>query len=320
MIITVTLNPLVDKTISVDKMLPGANHRVTKGIEVVGGKGINVSRAVKNLGEKTIALSFIGGETGTHLSSLLKQEEIPSILIRTKSSTRIQVSLLDESNNKPTFFIFPNEGVTKPELESLKFELNNILSDNSEKKVLVISGSAPAEDMDNSIKEIIHIANKFNIITILDSYGKAFKFGLSEKPFIAKQNQKEAEAYFGFGLNNQDKILDAIRIFLNLGIKFPIITSGKDWVYAGYNGIFWKFIPPVVKTVNPTGSGDAMAGSIALDLMRYKTEQLTQNQVEKILIKAVAAGAANASVLLPCGITREMQNNLIPKVKFQQIN
>jgi 1-phosphofructokinase family hexose kinase len=319
MIITVTLNPLVDKTFYIDKMAAGSNHRVTTGKDIVGGKGINVSRAVRNLGGKTLALTFIGGSIGSQLSDLLKTEGIRSVLIRTKSPTRIQVSLLDNSSHIPTFFIGPNEGVTQEELETLKFELANILSNQTEKHILVISGSAPAGKMDQSISEIIHIANKFNILTVLDSYGKAFEIGLTEKPFMVKQNRKEAESYIGKTILSQGNILDYIKRLLDAGIRFPIITSGQDWVYAGYNNRFWKLIPPKVKVVNPTGSGDAMTGAIALDLLSLKTPKMSPNQIETLLKKAAAAGAANAIVWFPCDITSQMMDTLIPKVQIKRI-
>lgn len=319
MVITITLNPLVDKNYRVDKLIPGQNLRLTAPDSIVGGKGINVSRLVRNFGGKTLAVSFIGGHTGSELASLLKTERIPSILVRTKSSTRIQVSLLDRSNKIPTFFIGQNEGVSQEELDTLKFELTNVLSNSHEKHILVISGSSPVWDMDNSIREIIHIANKFNILTILDSYGKAFKIGLTEKPFMVKQNRKEAEAYYGKSLNSQDIILDYLRGMIDCGIKFTIITSGKDWVYTAYENRYWKFIQPKVKVVNPTGSGDAMAGSLAIDLLTLNSNNLSTNQIEKMLIKSVAAGAANAMVWLPCDITPQMVNTLIPKVKIYPI-
>ena len=174
--------------------------------------------------------------------------------------------------------------------------------------------------MDGSVKEIINIANKFNIITILDSYGTAFKTALSEKPFCVKQNRKEAESYFGFSLSKQVKILDAIERLHKKDVKLVILTSGEEWVYAGFNGYVWKLNSPKVKTVNPTGSGDAMAGSIALDLLSCNINSLSPDQIEVILAKSVAAGAANAMVWLPCHITRQMVNKLIPKVKVEQIN
>jgi 1-phosphofructokinase family hexose kinase len=319
MVITITLNPLVDKTFYVDKLVPGSSHRVNKGNDIVGGKGTNVSRTVHNLGGKTIALTFIGGNIGSELADLIKMEGIPSILIRTRSSTRIQVSLLDKNNNEPTFFIAPNEGVNQEELDTLKFELTNVLSNKSEKHILVVSGSAPAGAMDNSIREIIHIANKFNILTIIDSYGKAFELGLTEKPFLVKQNQKEAEIYMVKRLSGQVNILDYLKMMLDSGIKFPIITSGEDWIYAAYKTNYWKLIPPKVKVVNPTGSGDAMAGSLALDLLSLNHTRITLNQVEMMLKKATAAGAANAMVWLPCDITPQMIDVLIPKVKIYRI-
>jgi 1-phosphofructokinase family hexose kinase len=319
MVITITLNPLVDKTFYLDKLVPGNIHRVTAGKDIVGGKGINVSRLVRNLGDKTLALTFIGGNTGSELADLLKIEGIPSILIRTKSQTRMQVSLLDKSNNLPTFFIGQNEGVTQEELDTLKFELSNVLSNQSEKHILVISGSAPAGEMDNSIQEIIHIANNFNVLTILDSYGKAFKLGLTEKPFMIKQNQKEAEIYYGKPLYSQGNILDYLKGIADNGIEFPIITSGKDWVYATYKNNYWKLIPPKVKVVNPTGAGDAMAGSLALDLISLNPAKISTSLVKKMLKKAVAAGAANAMVWLPCDITPQMIEILIPKVQIYRI-
>ncbi|MFB3896377.1 MAG: 1-phosphofructokinase family hexose kinase [bacterium] len=319
MVITITLNPLVDRNYNVDKLIPGQNLRLTSTENIIGGKGINVSRLVRSFGGKTLALSFIGGHIGSELVDLFKTEGIPSILVRTKASTRIQVSLLDINNNKPTFFIGPNEGVSQQELDTLKFELTNVLSNKTEKHVLVISGSAPAGDMDNSIHEIINIANKFNILTILDSYGKAFKLGLTEKPFMAKQNRKEAETYYRKPLIRQDNILDYLRRMVENGIKFPIITSGKDWVYAGYENKYWKLIPTKVKVVNPTGSGDAMVGSLALDLLSLNPDNLSINQIEKMLIKSVAVGTANAMVWLPCDIAPKMVDTLIPKVKIYRI-
>ncbi|MCX7918305.1 MAG: PfkB family carbohydrate kinase [bacterium] len=319
LVITVTLNPLIDKTVYVDKLVPGKIHRAICGPEIVGGKGINVSRAVKRLGGDSIAITFIGGEIGTHLSTLLHQERIPSRFVRTITPTRLQISILEQSNNKSTSIIFPNTGVSQEELDTLLFELSNLLVRQNKKSILVISGSAPSGDMDTSIKKIIHMANKFKIKTILDSYGTAFARALSERPFCVRQNRKEAELYFNHRLTHQGDILDAIAEYFKLGIKFAIITSGANAVYAGYNGYFWKVTPPKVTTVNPTGSGDAMTASIALDLLTIDASDLSLKQAERILIKSVAAGAANATVWLPCDITKKMVTELTPKVKIKRV-
>ena len=310
MILTVTANPLIDRTLVVNSLQPGKILRATHVSEIVGGKGINVARIVKVLGEDVHAISFVGGYYGGWLQDILELDNIPNTLIRTLSPTRFQVSILDNTSKTHTDIIDPGSYVSTNEIQTMIYESENLIMRTPAIKWLVLSGSTPQGKVSNLYYDLIKLANKYNVKTVLDSYGEFFKMALKAKPYIVKQNKQEAETLLRKPINSKVKILDYIKKMWDIGIALPILTMGKDGAIAGYQNKIWEIKPPKVKIVNATGSGDAFIGTLVVKLSQGKS-------MEESLCWATAAGAANATVWIPCGCTQSQIRQILPKVKIQ---
>ncbi len=313
MILTVTANPLIDRTLHLQSFRLGQVHRTSQISEIAGGKGINVARMIKTLGEPVHAITFIGGGYGNRLKELLEHESIPNTTIQTISPTRFQVSILDNSNGIYTDILDQGTFVSNAELDCLLYETENLLKNKKDIQWLILSGSAPHRKAAFLYYELIKIANKYNIKSILDSYGEMFKQGVKAKPYCIKQNRKEAELFIGKPIKSKAKVLNIIKKLLDIGIQLPIISLGKDGVIAGHNGNYWEVRPPTIKVVNTVGSGDALVGALAVALTQG-------HSIPESLRCGVAAGTANAQGSIPCGCTQPQISNILPKVQLREIS
>jgi tagatose 6-phosphate kinase len=313
MILTITANPLIDRTLHLPSFRLGQIHRTTRISEIAGGKGVNVARMVKILGEPVHAITFAGGGYGNRLKELLEQEGIPNSTIQTLSPTRFQVSILDNSNGLYTDILDQGTIVSNSELDCLLYETENLLKTKRDVQWLILSGSAPQGKADHLYYELIKIAHKYNIKTILDSYGEIFKQGIKAKPYCIKPNLKEAEILHGKELYGKVNILNFINGMLDSGIQLPIVSLGKDGVIAGHKGKYWEVRPPKIKAVNAVGSGDAFVGALAVALTRG-------HSIPESLQWGVAAGTANAMNSIPCGCTSSQISQILSKVHLREIS
>lgn len=313
MILTVTANPLIDRTLNLYSFRLGQIHRTSHISEIAGGKGINVARMIKTLGEPVHAITFTGGGYGNHFQELLEQEGISNTTIQILSPTRFQVSILDNSNEIYTDILDQGAFVSNTELDCLVYETENLLKYNNNIQWLILSGSAPQGKADHLYYELIKIASKYNIKTILDSYGEIFKQGIKAKPYCIKPNLKEAELSIGKPINSKAKILNFIKKMVDSGIELPIVSLGKDGVIAGHRSNYWEIRPPIIKVVNTVGSGDALVGALAVSLTRG-------HSIPDSLRRGVAAGTANALCPIPCGCTPSQISNILPKIQIHEIS
>ena len=285
MVTTVTLNPMLDKTIYVDRVERGAIHRASKMEMVAGGKGINVSRQLKHLGIKTVATGFLGGEVGSIVSRLLKEESIEQDFVRTEAATREGFTHLEPDGTWTALF-----EPALPVEQSAVHELNKKITELASKSTwIVCGGSSPGNEADDIFHEALLLAHRIGISSVLDSYGRAFELGLKAQPTVVKPNKREFEMTFHQSLTTEAEHVHAVRFLLEQGARYSILTDGGNAFYAGIQGHFWKVTPPQTKTVNPTGSGDALVAGIL-----YGFHQGWK--FERCLIFGAATGAANASM------------------------
>lgn len=299
MIITVTANPLIDRTLIVSDFQPGRIHRAEQTRETVGGKGINVARILKTMGASVTAVTFAGGGYGDRMVELLRQEDIPTRITRTSSPTRFQVSIQSRGQSLPTDVIDPGSFIETTEKEALISEVEEILrhaSDNIE--WLILSGSAASGPMDDLYRRLAEIASKYEISVFLDSYGTIFVEGLKANPLAVKPNLDEAEKLSGLTLDSQKKQIYFLKELHHNGVKIPILTLGEKGALLLFeDSVYWG-IPPKINTVNPIGSGDAFVG--AFTATRSKGCEWTD-----CFRWGVAAGTANATVWDACGCSLE---------------
>ncbi|MCX8011377.1 MAG: 1-phosphofructokinase family hexose kinase, partial [Ignavibacteria bacterium] len=263
MILTITLNPLLEKVLYFNQVKLGEVNRAYKVKLNAGGKGINVSRQLNMFKLDNLATGFLGGENGKRLKHILHQENIKNSFVQIKSETREGIVIRTDSSNDTSFFD-PNPIIEKGEIKefiekSLKFITNS--------EMVIFSGSQP-NDVDNTYcKEIfttlINFANENDKIVILDIYGKNLNEILKAEPLIVHFNKSEAEDSFSVRLNDKNSILKFLQKIYEQGIKIFILTDGENTFYAINQGFIYEVTPIKVHTINSTGSGDAfMAGLI----------------------------------------------------------
>jgi tagatose 6-phosphate kinase len=285
MITTVTLNPMLDKTVYVETVRPGKIVRASRVEFVVGGKGINVSRQLHRLGSDTLATGFAGGEIGAFLDRLLDEEGLSHGFVRVAGMTREGVTYRDRNNVQTSVFEPPHH-VMRKEADALVSLCRTLIGKST---WVVCSGSSPSPEADGVFRDIVSMAREAGIPSVLDSYGSAFEMALPAMPVLIKPNKEEYEQTFGKRLEIEDDFRWALDSLLRLGITYCIITAGSAPFYAATREGMWKVRPPAVKAVNATGSGDSMVAGFLFGLTHGW-------DFERCLRFGAAAGAANASV------------------------
>ena len=285
MILTVTPNPCVDKTVFIDRLEIGGRLRSKKCTYIPGGKGSNVSRAVKALGGDTIALVIVGGPTGQHVVDMITNDDgVRCIPVRVAAMTRTITTVLEESIHRQTAFFEPGSTVTEAEVDDT---VNSIAEALAGAKVVTFNGSVPDPSLNGLYAEGVRLAREAGVLSIVDSYGEPFRRALTEKPYMVKPNDEEAEGLVGFSLDSDAARWHAIDWFHAQGVELVVLSLGAEGALVSRNGERFAVHPPNIEEINPVGSGDALVAGFALGLERGLS-------LEEMSRLGVAAGTANA--------------------------
>jgi 1-phosphofructokinase family hexose kinase len=285
MIVTATLNPMLDKTVDVETLVRGRIQRAGRVEMVVGGKGVNVSRQLRRLGVETVATGLVGGHVGVLLRRLLTAEGIAHDFVEIASNTREGVTYREPDGTWTSVFEPPHT-VTADEAEMFVAKCLTLLPGC---RWLVCSGSSPCPAADGLYARVIRAAGERGVAAALDSYGDTFLQGLGARPAMIKINTDELRHMFGGSVTNDGDVLRALGTLSGRGARYVIITDGPGPVFASERSECWKLHPPRISAVNPTGSGDAMIAAVLATLEQGEP-------FERALVRGVAAGAANARV------------------------
>ena len=287
MILTVTLNPALDRVVEIAGFRPGkVNLLRRERASIAGGKGINVSRVVKTLGEKTLATGWLGGEKGKIIKEKLDREKIYSDFVSIKEESRANLTILDSLNGKETHLVEEGPRISYPEIKNLEEKLRNLVG---RAKVVVFSGSIPGgvkEDIYNSLIRLVS-SQKSNIITILDTRGQPLRKGLKAKPFMVKPNEEEIETLAGHYLRSRKQLVEVAQFLAKSCARLVVISRGNKEILVVREGKVLIFTPPTVESLNTVGAGDALVAGFAVGLSRSMS-------LEEMASLGVAAGAASA--------------------------
>ena len=305
MITTVTLNPMLDKTVSVGRIRPGGIARADAVRVIVGGKGVNVARQIHRLGGGALALTFAGGETGKMLERLLAGEGLPHRLVRVDGMTREGVTYR-EADGSVTSVFEPQHPVTPEECRALVDACAASLGDSA---WVACSGSSPCRETDGAFAEIIRLCRARGIPAALDSYGEAMTLGAAAAPDLLKMNRDEFYSTFGRRIDSARDARDAAREVVRGGIARCVISDGPRAVAAAASAGAWIVDPPPVTALNPTGSGDALLAGIIHGLG-------CGWDFPDALAFGSAAGAANAAVWDVCAAGLEQITGLLDRVRI----
>lgn len=308
MIITITLNPSVDRSYKVhdfekDKIFRCSDYRFTPG-----GKGLNVTRVIKNLREDVTAAGFLGGRNGSFIIDKLDELKIKHRFTKIDGETRNCIAILSMDKSQ-TEILEAGPEICEKDLEDFLKEYSKLIMDSN---VICASGSLPKNlDADTYFK-LITIANKYNKKFILDTSGQALKEGIKAKPYMIKPNKEELENIISCTINNEEELIkEAIKIHEE-GIENVLISLGSQGsLLVCSHGVFRAIIPEI-NAVNPVGSGDSMVAGFAVATERGYS-------IEDILKYASACGTANAMEIETGKVDINNVNNLMKEIKIEKI-
>jgi 6-phosphofructokinase 2 len=263
MIATITLNPSIDEHITVDGLVMEETNRWSKLTLYAGGKGIDVSRAIHEMGGITIAYGFVGGSQGRALEILLDEEGVPFSLTPIRQETRTNFIITDTVTSHQTRIVAPGPHISKKEFERFYRKMKQL---RPAPDLLVAGGSVPPGIPDDIYYDIITEAKGFGVKTILDTAGQWLKEGIKAKPYLIKPNVHEAEEILERELNTEEKIIKAAFDLLEMGIEIVVISRGKDGIIAVNRENIFKAVPPPVKVRSAVGAGDCTIAGLTLRL------------------------------------------------------
>lgn len=311
MILTVTLNPCIDKTVFIKKLRLGEIIRADGVKKIAGGKGVNVARVVRNLGESVLALVIVGGRTGAEIMDLIGREGIPARGVRIADASRTVTTVLDTGVHVQTAYVEPGHQVTPQEAERFKNVFARLLVA-ARPNLVVFSGSSPCQGLDGLFAGLIELAKRRGLRTLLDSRGEALALGLRALPTVIKPNVAEAEYTLKRTLTSEPEMMEAARDYVRMGIELVVLSRGRRGAIVACGDRIWRTRPPQVEEVNPVGSGDSMVAGLAVGLVRgYPTED--------VIRLGMAAGAANAAMWDAASCRREDVESLLPGVEIELI-
>src|SRR5579859_3339147 len=221
MIITVTLNPALDKTLEVPNFTPGRRHRTVDQVTMPGGKGVNVARAVKRLGQPVIATGLAGGATGTRVVEALNDEAILNSFVRVREESRTNTAVLDPTNGIHTEINERGPAVSTQELELFREKLLYLAKGAS---ICVFAGSLPRGVEPDIYASLIRDVRKLGVTTIIDTDGEPLRLAVRAEPDVVSPNEVEAEELVGHEFTSSDDRAQAVLEIARLGPHEAIMT------------------------------------------------------------------------------------------------
>jgi len=262
-IATITLNPSLDRTITVPGLKVNESNRWTSVHYYAGGKGIDVSRAIHEMGGQTTAYGFIGGHEGRSLEILLDEEGVLFSFTPIRQETRVNFVISDTKASQQTIINAPGPRISKRELERFLNKLRGIYPS---LKLMVASGSVPPGVPVDIYYTIVAEAKDRGIRTALDSAGQWLEEGIKAKPYLIKPNVLEAEELLKTELPTEEAIARAALTLVEMGIEIAVISRGKDGIIAASKHGIFKAVSPEVKVRSAVGAGDCTVAGLVLKL------------------------------------------------------
>jgi 1-phosphofructokinase/tagatose 6-phosphate kinase len=311
-IVTVTLNAAIDRTLSVPNFQLGHRHRASGGLTLAGGKGINVARALKRLGVPVIATGLAGGRTGTRIVEELTAEAVLNDFVRIADESRTATAVIDPTSNVYTEINEWGPQVREDELEMLLGKLA-YLSQGAE--MVVFAGSLPRDVAEGFYGDAIRDLNRRQVRTVLDAEGEPLRLGVEAEPYLIAPNQPEAEALVGQELEGEQDFLVALDELGEAGARNVLITHE-----GGCYGLFregrqlrrFHAAAPHVDAVSPVGAGDVLLASFLAALGDGR-------RPETALRGAVAAAVASTLELGAGRFDPREATRLLPAVGLEEL-
>jgi 1-phosphofructokinase family hexose kinase len=306
-IVSLTLNPAVDKTVTVRRLALGAVNRIDRSQLDPGGKGINVSRVVHRLGHPTIAFGFLGGSLGSIVTRALDEEGVAHRFAWVRGETRLDVIVVDDDTGTSTNLYDRGPEIDAASQGALLADVGRWLAAS---RVLVVAGSLPPGVPTDVYASLLGEAARRGVHTILDADGETLRRGLAGRPTLIKPNVEEAEALLGRRLPDRDAIVAAARELLERGPRAVVVSMGAAGSVCATAGRVLHAVPPRVERRSTVGSGDSLVAGLAIALA-------TGDDLAAGIRLGTAAGAATAMTPGTQLGTREETEGLLAGVEVR---
>ncbi len=312
MILTITLNAAIDKSLSVPSFRLGRRHRTVEQRSTAGGKGVNVARLLASLGQPVIATGFVGGATGTRIVEQLTAEAILNGFVHIAEESRTNISVLDPTTGEQTEINERGPQVNEAEVELFIEKLTYLARGAA---ICVLAGSLPRGVDPSFYATLIAELKRLDVVTIVDSEGEAMKLAVRAEPTVISPNMAEAEELVGHEFNDREEQVGALAELRSLGSQEAIITLPDGCVASvlvdGQATEHRVWIEPR-EAVASVGAGDAF-------LAGYVAARYGGSSAEECLRYAVACGAESTQRLGAGLIDPKGVEELLPEVEVERI-
>ncbi len=309
MILTVTLNPAMDKTIFLPRLTINGTNRVSSTRLDAGGKGINVSKAVHALGGETVAMGILGGESGLYIQHSLAEKNINSVFTMSETPTRTNIKLMDESMHSATEI---NERGGAVEQSAFDEVFDNLKRRVHPGDFVVFAGTVPPKTPDDLVASWVREMKSMGARVCMDMTGAPMMRALEEKPFLIKPNKSELEDICGQHLYYDIDVIAIAKELVEKGIERVVVSLGSEGaLFVTENQVFRGFTVKV-PVKGQTGAGDSMMAALA-----YFTEQ--GYSWYDTCLRAMAISSAHVMHPGSETATAEEMESLISEVRIEEL-
>lgn len=285
MVLTVSLNPAVDKTCRLDSnLVPGQVNRLESAESVAGGKAVNVAKVLRQFGVSVAAVGFLGGRTGNMIEEALEKLGIECFFTQVSGETRTSTNLLDKAGGV-TEILEPGPVISEKELREFLKQFTGCLETC---ELVVLSGSLPRGVPEDIYANLVKLCHMAGCPVILDASGEALRQGVQAGPDLVKPNKRELEMLMGKSLTSRGELEQAARELLRYGVKKAVVSLGTEGLlYVDESETVWQEAKKV-QTENTVGCGDTVVASLCMS-------ELAGDDILTALSKAAALAGANAA-------------------------
>ena len=286
MIVTVTMNPSIDISYPLATLKIDTVNRTNKVTKTAGGKGLNVTRVIHDLGGDVLATGVLGGFHGAYIAEELKKAGIKQDFTPIAEESRDSIAILHEGNQ--TEILESGPTVSEDEQAAFLEKFEELIK---QADIVTISGSLAKGFPSDFYQKLVQIAQQHAVKALVDTSGESLKQVITakQKPYLIKPNLEELEALLGqaFSLEELDDIQAALSQPLFEGIEWIVVSLGKHGAIAKYQDTFYRVKIPTIQVVNPVGSGDSTIAGFAYGLSKAMPPM-------DLLKMCMATGMANA--------------------------
>lgn len=309
MIVTVTMNPAIDKTVDIDVLERGGLNRIHHVELDAGGKGINVSKTIHELGGMSLATGFIAGNAGKIIRNVMEEWQIENDFIEVSGETRTNTKVF-ESSGELTELNEPGPVVEEKDIKAL---LEKLLSYAGEDTLFVLAGSVPQGVSKDIYREITNLVHQKGAKVLLDADGELFTNALDAGPDIIKPNRAELEQYAGMDyIASEQELLSVAQKLMEKGIGTVAVSMGKSGAMFLQEGYQVKCPGLKVKAHSTVGAGDAMVAALS-----YSWSQGMPMEETVKMCMAVSAGAVTTIGTKPPA--KEVVSSLLDQVIIEKM-